>query len=69
MWSKLTDTEQAKEHCATDECYGRPMHRFEHGGVGSVYCSECKAAIEAYCAQLQGPGRLVPPHGSGPDNQ
>jgi hypothetical protein len=32
--------------CTTEGCGGQPTSRLEAGGVGSDYCSGCRAAIE-----------------------
>lgn len=32
--------------CASEGCGGQPTYRLESGGVGSDYCSGCKATIE-----------------------
>ena len=32
--------------CATEGCWGIPFHRLEVDGVGSNYCSGCRAVIE-----------------------
>jgi hypothetical protein len=32
--------------CATENCGGQPTSRLEAGGVGSDYCSGCRAKIE-----------------------
>lgn len=45
MWFKLTGDERLGK-CATYGCGGQPTTRFEHGGVGSNYCSGCRAKIE-----------------------
>ena len=44
MWFKLTGDERLKQ-CATEGCGGQPAWRLEAGGVGSNYCSGCKAEI------------------------
>lgn len=33
--------------CTTDNCGGQPTSRLEAHGVGSNYCSGCRAEIEA----------------------
>lgn len=45
MWFKLTGDERLGR-CATEGCGGQPTTRFEHGGVGSNYCSGCRHRIE-----------------------
>lgn len=45
MWFQLTGDERLGR-CATDGCGGQPTSRLEHQGVGSNYCSGCRAKIE-----------------------
>ncbi len=33
------------DSCATDRCLGTAKWKMESGGVGSVYCSECRDNI------------------------
>jgi hypothetical protein len=33
--------------CASDACRNVATWNFEHAGVGSVYCGDCKRRIEA----------------------
>jgi hypothetical protein len=33
--------------CATEDCMRPATERFEYGGVGSVYCKDCMAKINA----------------------
>lgn len=35
------------QRCASENCVGKPVWRFEVGGVGSVYCAFCRAQIES----------------------
>lgn len=44
MWFELKGDERLKR-CATDRCGGQPTWRLEADGVGSNYCSGCKARI------------------------
>lgn len=46
MWFKLTGDARLGR-CTTDGCGGQPTSRLEAGGVGSDYCSGCRATIEA----------------------
>lgn len=43
-WFALT-REERLGRCATQDCGGQPIWRFEGGGVGSNYCSGCKSKI------------------------
>lgn len=46
MWEQLTaDLSEARE-CASMNCNGVPVVRFEAGGVGSDYCAPCARRIE-----------------------
>jgi hypothetical protein len=45
-WFELKGDERLGR-CATDECGGQPIYRLEAQGVGSNYCSGCRAKIEA----------------------
>lgn len=47
QWSKLPESERTGKRCATHECSYTPTHRFEAGGIGSVYCQECMTEIVA----------------------
>lgn len=51
MWFRLTGNERLGR-CATDRCGGQPTSRFEGGGVGSNYCSGCRAKIEGICDHI-----------------
>lgn len=33
------------QRCATEDCAGQPIYRFERDGIGSNYCSGCAAAL------------------------
>jgi hypothetical protein len=46
MWFDLKGDERLKR-CATEGCGGQPIYRLEAEGVGSNYCSGCRAKIEA----------------------
>lgn len=46
MWFELTGDQRITEICATEGCGGQPTWRLEAGGIGSNYCSGCKAKIE-----------------------
>lgn len=48
-WRKLEQHEQGM-WCATEACWGVPTWDIEVAGVGSKYCSECRAKIEAQAA-------------------
>jgi hypothetical protein len=53
MWFQLKGDERT-QRCATERCGGQPTWRMESGGVGSNYCSGCKARIEddnAHCRE------------------
>jgi len=39
--------------CATDGCGGIATHRFESGGVGSIYCPDCIGKIAAISSRPQ----------------
>jgi len=43
-WSQLEGYERMK--CATEGCSARAVHRFESGGIGSVYCGVCRNKID-----------------------
>lgn len=45
-WFALTGDERIRDRCASEGCAGQPTWRLEAGGVGSVYCSGCKAQID-----------------------
>lgn len=47
MWFKLTGDERLGR-CASEGCGGQPTSRLEADGVGSNYCSGCRAKIEAF---------------------
>lgn len=49
-WFALTGDERITKRCATDDCGGQPTWRMEAGGVGSDYCSGCKATVEGRCS-------------------
>lgn len=44
-WIKL-DAGSTVEDCDSDDCLGWPTHRLEVDGVGSNYCTPCRAKIE-----------------------
>lgn len=46
MWFELKGDERITQRCASEDCGGQPTFRLEAGGVGSNYCSGCKAKIE-----------------------
>lgn len=46
MWFELTGDERIMKRCATEDCGGQPTWRLEAGGIGSDYCSGCKAKID-----------------------
>ncbi len=47
-WLPVVDEDRSGDlGCASAECDGVPEWYAEAGGVGSYYCSACKAAIEA----------------------
>jgi hypothetical protein len=53
-WTKAPAKAEADgEWCASQDCYGDPDWYFEAGGVGSYYCSECKAKIQTLAADLK----------------
>ncbi|MFM2421541.1 MAG: hypothetical protein RL291_71 [Pseudomonadota bacterium] len=37
--------------CASDACRNVATWSFEHAGVGSVYCGDCKRKIEAQASR------------------
>lgn len=45
MWFELKGDERITQRCATEGCGGQPTWRLEADGVGSNYCSGCKAKI------------------------
>lgn len=45
-WFALTGDERLGR-CATEGCGGQPTSRLEYRGIGSNFCSGCRAAIEA----------------------
>jgi hypothetical protein len=46
-WLPVVEEDRSDDlGCASEECGGVPEWYAEAGGVGSYYCSECKAAIE-----------------------
>jgi hypothetical protein len=63
---KLTGDARINKRCATEGCGGQPAWRLEVDGFGLDYCQGCGEKIYA---QEPVPGRPVPHHGSGPDNQ
>lgn len=48
MWFKLKGDERLTR-CASEDCGGQPTWRLEADGVGSNYCSGCKAKIGWAC--------------------
>ena len=44
-WFKLKGDERLGR-CTFEGCGGQPTYRLEVGGVGSNYCSGCRATIE-----------------------
>ena len=46
MWMPLRLGERMTRLCASKECGRLPDFHFEHGGVGSDYCTECAQRIE-----------------------
>lgn len=46
MWFELGGDARLGR-CASDGCGGQPTWRLEARGTGSVYCSGCKAKLEA----------------------
>lgn len=46
-WFELKGDERLST-CATEGCGGQQTWRLEAGGIGSNYCSGCKAKIEAF---------------------
>lgn len=44
-WFNLTGDERLTQ-CASEGCGGQPTFRLEADGIGSNYCSGCKAKIE-----------------------
>ena len=53
-WFELKGDERIRERCASEGCPGGPTYRLEAEGIGSNYCSGCKAMIEEHAARLQG---------------
>jgi len=47
MWFELKGDERITQRCATEGCAGQPIYRLEAEGVGSNYCSGCRARIES----------------------
>lgn len=45
FWFPLTCDERLGR-CATENCGGQPIFRFECDGVGSNYCSGCRVKIK-----------------------
>lgn len=45
-WFKLTGDERINQRCTTEDCGGQVTERLEANGVGSNYCSGCRAKIE-----------------------
>lgn len=52
MWFELKGDSRLGR-CDSEGCGGQPTWRLEAGGVGSNYCSGCKARIEATVEVLQ----------------
>jgi hypothetical protein len=46
MWFQLKGDERITHRCASEGCGGQPTWKLEADGVGSFYCSGCKAKIE-----------------------
>lgn len=44
---RLLEKHERPERCTTEDCWGDPAFQFESGGVGSAYCRECVAEIDA----------------------
>ena len=55
MWFELKGDKRFGK-CTSEGCYGQPTWRLEASGVGSDYCSGCKAIIE----RGERPQRQVP---------
>lgn len=53
MWFEIKDDKRITERCASEGCGGQVMYRLEADGVGSYFCSGCRADIETI------PGRLA----------
>jgi hypothetical protein len=53
IWTGILPSETKGRQCASQDCENTPEWRFESGGVGSYYCSECKAKIKALAAGLK----------------
>lgn len=50
-WFKLSGDERLGR-CASEGCGGQPTSRLEAGGVGSNYCSGCRAKIEGDAVEI-----------------
>lgn len=51
MWFKLQGDSRLGR-CASEQCGGQPTWRLEAGGIGSDYCSGCKALIDGEAAPI-----------------
>lgn len=45
-WRDIPTEFRANRRCATEGCREMPVAHFEHGDVGSDYCSDCADRIE-----------------------
>lgn len=52
-WTKCEPHAGIGMWCASEGCWGIPLHRLEVDGVATNYCGECRADIETL------PGRLA----------
>lgn len=57
-WLPVVEEDRSEDlGCTSAECDGVPEWYAEAGGVGSYYCSDCKAAIDAqHDAEVHGVG-------------
>jgi len=56
-WFKLNGDARLGR-CDTENCCGQPTWRLEAGGIGSNYCSGCKAKIESQAKEPEASGGL-----------
>lgn len=52
MWFELNGDQRITHRCASESCGGQPTWRMESGGIGSDYCSGCKAKVESLLEEL-----------------
>lgn len=65
MWFDLHGDKRLGR-CATEGCGGQPTFRLESGGIGSDYCSGCRARIDRLKRRLDEVKSRAGTHGQFP---